>query len=130
MKKIIFFIAAITVFFPLFAAGKLKFKVYSSETKTVLHGKMKAGDCAFFTVDKIEIMDADLIQLADNLKDSDYYHAVIYFIEDGTAYIIRNNKGNIDLGYGLLDRKTNTFTKRYKTGSISRKSMTISWWEL
>lgn len=130
MKKILIVLSVLLSIFPVYAAGKLKFKSYSCETKKVLNGKIEAGNCAFFTVNNVGITDADLIQLADDLKDSGFYHAVIYFTEDGTAYIIRNNKGNIDLGYGLQDRKTNTFTKRYKTGSISRKSMTISWWEL
>lgn len=130
MKKILCILTALFCLVPVFAAGKLKFKSYKYETKKVLNGKTATGECAFFTANNTGIEDAELLQLAEDLQDSGFYSAVIYYTEDGTAFIIRNNKGNYDIGYGLLDKKTNTFTKRYKTGSVNKKAKTISWWEL
>ena len=130
MKKILCILTVLFCLVPVFAAGKLQFKLYKCESKKVLNGKTAAGECAFFTANNIGVEDAELIQLAEELQDSGFYSAVIYFTEDGTAFIVRYNNGNYDIGYGLLDKKTNTFTKRYKTGSVNKKNKTISWWEL
>lgn len=129
MKKIICILVILSCLIPVFAAESLKLRVFKSETKDVIQGKMIAGQCAFFSVNDIGFEDADFIKLAEDLKDSGFYSAVVYISEDDRAYIIRNKNGKIDIGYGLLDRRTNTFTKRYKTGSVS-KDGTISWWEL